>query len=389
MGSALNIISSVKMTLRQYVFGCYKTYSTSQFQSASKKKIKFQTELLAIFRVYQFCGFSPFPIPFDVNQKPSKSNQYKWLIYNGILAIFFAILVLRNIISYKIFLQDNETQMLMYLNFIVISLMRWLATIIAIESILNSKQQKKFIQKLETIDNIFLNTLNIKPNYKRMRYVSLIWLAIWLIKSVILIAFVMADVIRDDITDWEKFMWFLLTMPLLLTAMRYFQIIQYIRWIGYRCEMINIRLNAIYESTNRLNTGRKIVKTKNSGTRQDKTISFINGDDGIYNDIVSLRQIFHILWECTKLLNKSFRWSLLLLIATSFFVIVVNYYRILVWLLIDGYSENSELVLMYFIWTTGHVFYYIQLSSTCYNVLQQVNKESSLKEPLFFLLTIK
>lgn len=332
--------------------------------------MKFQQELLSIFRVYQFCGFAPFPLPLDMKKSKSTPGQNKWYIYNGIIVIFFAALVLHNMISIKTYLEGSDAQMLTYLSFIVISLVRLLAVAIAIESIINSKQQIKLLLKLENIDRIFMEDLSIKPNYKRMRRIAFFWLAIWLIKSVILITLVMADVMNADISEWDRFMWFILTIPVVISTIRYFQIIQYIRSLGYRFEMINTRLNDIFESTNRLNTS--VILTKKENTEHLEGENPCTIDDGIYEDIVSLRMIFHILWECTGQLNKAFRWSLLLLITTSFFVIVVNYYRTLVWLLIDRDKEETNIIVLYFFWSAAHVFCFINLSSICYNVLKQV-----------------
>lgn len=338
-----------------------------------------QKELISIFRVYQLCGFAPFPLQFNVTKEISKVRQYVWYIYNVIIIVFFGCLVLHNMISYKKFFEGDAARMISYLSFIVISLVRWMAVIIAIESILNSKQHKEFLSQLNDIDNIFMDDLRIKPNYKRMRCVALFWLAVWIIQSVILISFVLEDVMKSDISNWDKFMWFLLTIPIVISSVRYFQIIQYIQSIEFRFEMINTRLCELDESTNRLDTGEKL--TKNDITHGDNSGLIV---DRIYNEIVCLRQIYHILWQCTGQLNETFRWSLLLLIATSFFIIVVNYYRTLVWLLIDGDKEETEIIVLYFVWSGGHVFYFIKLSSTCHNVLQQVRISEKKHRTIFF-----
>lgn len=351
-------------------FVCGKTGKQRLIDQFRITEMDFQRELLPIFRVYQFCGFAPFPLPLDFSRTIPKRSQYKWYIYNGMIIIFFATLVLYNMISYQMFLDGSETKMLTYLSFIMISSVRWLAVVIAIESVLNGKQQVEFISKLCTIDDIFTKELGMKPNYKRMRCVAIFWLAVWFTKSSILTSIFLVDVIRGNISAWEKCFWFLVTIPLILSAIRYYQVTQYIAALGYRFEMINERLNYIYGSTKRLNTKDKLTKKEKS--TMNRTESTTSDNERIYDEIICLRNIYHILWECTGLLNKPFRWSLLTLIATSFFVIVVNYYRTLVWLLIDRHTDETSNIVMYFIWCSGHVFYFIKLSSTCHNVLQQV-----------------
>lgn len=325
----------------------------------------FIKEWLKIFRVYQFCGFAPFPIPFE-EASVRKKNQMKWYIYNGILVIYFGSLVVHNIVFYRVYFVGEKKDMLGYLSFMIISAVRTLAVIIAIESIQNVKQQISFLQQFETIDQIFLHDLGVRINYKKMRRVASFWLAIWLTKSFILVAMVLADIIREDTSVWNKILWFFLTVPLVTSVLRYFQIIDYIVTLGYRFELINARLNEINATTSRLSVSGKILK---SGICEPAARPI---DRGIYDEIVALRRIFHMLWENTFLMNAAFRWSNLLLIATSFVIILVNYYRILIWLFIKKDPAELEKVIVFTIWSSGHAFYFIKLANTCHHILQEV-----------------
>lgn len=111
-------------------------------------------------------------------------------------------------------------------------------------------------------------------------------------------------------------------------------------------------------STNRLSIGENSAKKMNT-------------DGKIYDQIVSLRQIYHNLWENTGQFNNTFKWSLLLMIGTSFVTIVVNFYRTLVWLITPS-EADIEVIILFFVWSAGHTFYFIRLSSACNNVSQQV-----------------
>lgn len=328
--------------------------------------MEFTREFLAIFRMYQFCGFAPFPISIN-GKKPSDSNgQTKWYIYNGFLIIYYGAVVLHNIMSYEEFLAGNTREMLTYLSFTIITAVRVLTLLISIESIVNRKQQIQFLQQLNSIDRIFNDELSVQMNFKKMRLIAFFWLAIWLTKSFILISMVLADIIREDSTVWNKILWFFLTLPLVVSVLRYFQIIHYIQSLGDRIEMINTQLNEIYINLNRLSESAKDLSQKDRRPTDRAEVKIIR------DKIVALRRIFHILWENTILLNRTFRWSLLLLIATSFVIILVNYYRVLVWLLINRDPEQIEFVSLFTIWSSGHAFYFIKLSSTCHQISQKV-----------------
>lgn len=324
----------------------------------------FTREFLGIFRMYQFCGFTPFPLPINGTKSSDKNGQSKWFIYNGALIILFSAVVLHNILSYREFLMGDSREMLTYLSFVIITAVRMSMLLISIESIANRKQQIQFLQQLNAIDRIFREEVGVQMNFKKMRRIAFIWLAIWLTKSFILVAMVVADVIMEDSTVWSKLLWLILTVPLVISVLRYFQIIHYIQSLGYRIEAINTQLNDIYVNLNRLSETVSPEKNRRLINRTE--------EQEIRDKIVALRRIFYVVWRCSILLNRAFRWSLLLLIATSFVIILVNYYRVLVWLLIDRDLKQIEQVILFTIWSTGHAFYFIKLPNTCHQISQKV-----------------
>lgn len=325
--------------------------------------MKFIKVLLPIFRVYQIFGFAPFPIPFDAEKGISRKDQRKWLIYNGILIIYLTVMVSYNIFAYQEFLCENKTEpMLSYLSFLIVTTVRGLAIVITIESIVNSKEQVKFWQRLNSIDRIFRDEIGVEQDYEKLRRTAFIWLAVWFVQITSVMAIVLVDIFGDDSESfWSKLMVILYALPLPVTAMRYYQIIQCIAYLSHRFQMINKRLETIYSGTNRLSTGEKQLKKKITNSTENKT----------YDEIVTLRRIYHILWENTAELNNTFKWSLLLMIGTSFVIIVVNFYRTLVWL-ITPTETDIEGIILYFVWSSGHTFFFIRLASTCYNTLQEV-----------------
>lgn len=338
---------------------CYFTLSTALKRKIPILKMELQKQLLPIFRIYQSSGFAPFTIPLDhANQK------VKWFIFNGLLTAWLAALVVHDIISYKRFFEDEKSMMISYLSFMIITVMRVVALAIAIESFLERNQQIAFLNQFDRINRLFTNDLGVIIDYKKIRRKAYISMTLWMLQLTTLTVLILMDIIFEDVGIWTKIWWFSNTFPLFLPSTRYFQIIHYMQLLGICFDIINTRLDEFqchnknyYGSIdyNRLN----VIGTRKSNAEQ------------MYNDIVTMRRIYHHLWENTEQLNKMFRWSLLLLIGASFFIIVVNFYRTLYWILTPDPS-NLDTIITYFIWSIVHMFHFINLSSICYNISQQV-----------------
>lgn len=328
--------------------------------------MEFLKVLLPIFRIYQLCGFSPFSIPFDAKQPTQRGGQIKWQIYSGILIIYLIVLVIFNVASYQTFLDAKPSEMITYLNFGMIIGMRVLAVAVVVESALKSKQQQIFLQKLGNIVDILNQELGIGCDYKNMRLTAFIWITVWIVQNAIIMSAILVEVFGDYASNWERIKWILYTVPLIVSALKYYQITHYIDSLRFFFNIINVKLDKINANQNRLNIKDKVIKEPSEPIKKPS-------ENEIFNEIVSLRRVYHILWECTTHLNYTFQWSLLLLIGASFIIIVVNYYRTLVWIIASNGTETEAIVIVtVFFWSVGHTFYFIKLSSTCYNVCDEV-----------------
>lgn len=317
--------------------------------------MELQKELLPIFRIYQSSGFAPFTIPINGQNKGSK-----WYISSGLLTIWLLALFVFDISSYKLYFENEKSMMISYLSFIIITLMRVVAFVIVLESFVERKQQINFLKQVDRIERLFTEELSVSFEYKKIRRNAYIWMTIFLLQLTILTSLILVDIVNvDDISIWMKMWYIFCTFPLFLPSTRYFQIIHYMQLLKFCFEMINMQLTEFQCQSNRLSMN--VKRKENSNKFEGK----------IYDDIVTLRRIFHVLWECTEQINKMFQWSLLLLIGSSFFIIVVNYYRTLYWLLTPNPSKMDS-VITYFIWSLIHTFHFISLSSICYNISQQV-----------------
>lgn len=312
--------------------------------------------LLPIFHVYQICGFAPFSMQFD-----AKTKHRMVFIYTGFLIKCLAIFVAYNIFVYKTFFEEENSQMLSYLTFLILISVRIVGVVITIESLVNRREHLDWLIKLNQIDQMFAEQLKIGLNHKQIRRNGYIWLVVWLIQISICFLMVLVDILQDNSSVWLKIVWIICIIPLFLPTFRYFQIIHYIQLLEFVLATINKQLKAFYTRSNRLDV-----------SKRSKNPNFVSNEDEIYDRIVLLRKIYHMLWESTVKLNKIFQFSLLLLIGSSFLNILVNYYRTLYWLLSTTAPESTQLVIAYFYWSIGHTFYFIILSNTCYNISQQV-----------------
>lgn len=192
-----------------------------------------------------------------------------------------------------------------------------------------------------------------------MRWTRNIWTIIWFSHIILVCVLRFIDISSRNIVIWTKIGQTIFSLLISILAIRYLQIIQYIQLLGVRFELINLRLEEINSCKFRLNT-------------RDSNFS----EENVYNEIVSLRKMYHILWANTRESNIFFKWSLLLLIAGSFIITVVNYYQILVWLLFYKsipVEKKLNFYGIFMIWTIGQTFYIVSLTSICHNVSQQVN----------------
>lgn len=313
-----------------------------------------QKELLAVFRIYQFSGFAPFTIPVtEPNQKR------KWFISIGLLAVYLAALVVNDMITYKRFFEDEKSKLISYLSFLIITAMRVVALVNVCESFVERNQQIAFLQQFDRMDQLFSEELGMSFDYKKIRRSTYIWMGMWMFQLIILTGLILVDILAERPSIWMVFWLLILTLPLFLPSTRYSQIIHYIQLMEFCFEMINTKLDEFQCQTNRLNVNDKRTKISNQFDRP------------IYDDIVAMRRIYHILWQSSVQLNNMFRWSLILLIGASFFSIVVNYYRSLYWLLAPN-SSSFESVITFFIWSIVHSFHFITLSSVCHNISKQV-----------------
>lgn len=333
--------------------------------------MKYIKHLFAIFRTYQLCGFSPFPLSFDRNhiwgaKHSSDKRHQRWLIYSYSLLVTLFLLVVCNFVYHEIHSDTRVSTMLNYLTFLMFSTMRMLAVFVVFESLLTRNRQMQFLYLLNDVDEILTKDLAVTLDYRRLRQSGLLWLIFWLIKltSLQTMIFVMRYGRTRSVLSVLLSLWY--TIPLFISSMRYYQVTHYIELLGYRFKLLSNYANSI--------CGRKYeIKYKIQTLMSKADHSKRNSD--VYNEVVRMRRIHHHLWRATICLNSSFRWSLLLSIGCSFVIVLVNNYRSLLYALSkpdDRAKFGGSSIIIFITWAVFHSIYFVKLSSNCYNVLRKV-----------------
>lgn len=329
--------------------------------------MKYIKLMFAIFRTYQLCGFSPFPLPFDSKSNHSLDKRHRrWLIYSYSLLVTLFLLVVCNFVYHEIHSDTRVSTMLNYLTFLMFSAMRMLAVFVVFESLLTRSRQTQMLYLLNDVDEILSKDLVITLDYRHLRRSSLYWLIFWLIKLTALqtMIFIMRYGQTRSILSVLLSLWY--TVPLFISSLRYYQVTHYIELIGYRFKLLS---NYAYSIC-----GRKFEIKPKIQTLRSKEDNFKRNND-LYDEVVRIRRIYHNLWQATIFLNSSFRWSLLLSIGCSFVIVLVNSYRSLLYALSkpdDRAKFGGDSIIIFFIWAVFHSIYFVKLSGSCYNVLRKV-----------------
>lgn len=246
-----------------------------------------------------------------------------------------------------------------------------MAPIIVFESMAKRSQQITFLNSIENIDQLLLNSIHVKANTKPEKVKSIVWMVIWLLKVtallLILLTFIFIYYSKSQTDPVASMFFFFATMPVAVSSIRYYQVIFYINLIGHRFQLINEYLLKVLSPIKDAES-----KEDDINFKMDIITSNPLPPPEFFKEIVLIRVIFFQLWQTTTIINKLFRWSLLLAIGNSFGIIVINFYRLLVYVLKPNFA--IEEVVIPFLWAIYNTLYFVILSNSCHNVLEKVKK---------------
>lgn len=337
-----------------------------------QRHLHFVTALLPIFRIYQLFGFTPFSIPpnertfLSGSEAETKTTNHKWSIYGKVLFVLLFALAISSMFSDSTYVVDRASRMLNYMSFLMVISVRLLAAVVVIESIAARSEQSLFLTNLDGIDRLLRQKFGQTVDQLKTRNTTIFWIIFWVIKVIALQIFVVLTSQVLDKKGVHKYLWLLYVFPMAFSSIRYYQLIHYVEMIELRLKALNQRLIDICVTQKRVNTNSAIsIQLSQFGSRPDRKL---------IDDIVLLRIIYNRLWEACGSMNTSFRWTLLLSVGSSFVIIVVNFYRSLVFLLTSSSMNTIDDIIMFFVWSVFHTLYLMKISKACADTINQVSK---------------
>lgn len=335
-----------------------------------QRHLHFVKVLLPIFRVYQFCGLAPFTIPPNSRTFLSESTtdtekiNHKWASYARVLFCLLFAVAMSSMFTDSTYVVDEASRMLNNMSFLMVLSVRMLAAVAVIESLVAKSEHSHFLTNLDGVDRMLRQKFGQVVDQSKTRSSTILWIILWIGKVIALQMFVVLTSQVLACKGNDKYLWLVYAVPMALTSIRYYQLIHYAELIGLRLSALNQHLIGICATVQRgsTNSSLSIQLSQFGGQRERKLI----------DDIILLRIIYNRLWEASGSMNSSFRWTLLLSVGSSFVIIVVNFYRSLVFLFTSRSSNTIDDNIMFFIWSLFHTLYLMKISKACAEAVDQV-----------------
>lgn len=335
------------------------------------KSTTFMTVLLPIFRVYQLCGFAPFAMPpftrsfLEKSKAKVQQDNHRWAVYAKLLCAILFLAAVISMFTDNTYVVDKASRMLNYMGFLMVMSVRLLAATVVVESIMGTHEQINFLSILDSVDRMLQQRIGQLVDSAKTKTTTIWWIVFWVLKIIALQSFIVftSHVLQDK--GALKFVWLLYIIPMAMSSIRYYQLINYVEMIGLRFVALNQHLNNMCDTVKRVNTNSTFsIQLNHSGAQRDKKL---------VEEIILLRVIYNQLWEASASMNTSFRWTLLLSIGSSFMIIVVNLYRSLVYLLTTSTQNTLDDIIMFFIWSMYHILYLMKISKACAETIDEVH----------------
>lgn len=235
-------------------------------------------------------------------------------------------------IKYKFFVDTdiNQMNLAMAINVVQICSMHFLEMAILIEAFVKAHQEEKLTRNLLEIDSILINQFNIDLKTSELRRSEIKRLFTW----ICIFAFISGFYLQI-LYYTEHFGYSLSYIPSLFTAsLTYFQIIIWVDLIRYRLHILNrlIRDQDCQEIMKKSKTDRlkdiplQIVVNHDDQSRNDKSNYDKNYDEQIFEHFWIFDDLYHRLWIQTDLVNKRYKFSLVLNIGNDFILLVSQLY---------------------------------------------------------------
>lgn len=314
--------------------------------------MKFLATILLPFRIWQIFSLVPFGLISEklYLNKASNLHYYSMASLAVHIAALFHGLIIQN------FYVPNEGEVYtQYNEIITLGLMRFIACVIVLESILNRKTQFTVLEMINQIDLNLKCKLRIKINYKRQQFHynigTLLWLLVFGVSDT-------AILVYAHVKGEEKFkmFWLFYSIPFIICGLQYQRLAYYATLLRQRYQLLNeflLNICSIQEA-HQIESESLDMKPKHSTL--DPLITTTQVRD--------FRNIYQQLYEASVCVNDIFWWSLPLCILSDFHKLLVNTYLIFAMFLVQSSGDDAIVGVL---WGICNVINLLLVSHACHS----------------------
>lgn len=313
----MNILCNFRQTLQ--------SYRLCESIGSFLKQMLFRTILAPIHRIFQWSGLSPFLLVAKKCKLFGRSDSFGFTTLTSVNLLLNLIVGAQNVIQTDYNVTRSFDRLIIYGDLLMGLILRVHAITVLIECYAKRSIQSKLLAKFDEIGNIFAGRLNTRSNKRQLRRRFKKFIAIWLVK---LAAFSLVMLLGPKYTfEWSNvYNLIVVLIAFYASALSYAQWLVYVDAIRYNIERMNVCLVKMRDAQR--------IEWFPTDCHIVRVVGAVSVDTlDAYDRLVQLRRCFYKTWQATALINRCFRWSLLIGISNGVFNVVFSVYSILYGLL--------------------------------------------------------
>lgn len=313
-------------------------------------------------RVWQILAFAPIGVAKKL-LLPTKNTK---LYYYAIVAMLIHVISLvLSLIFSSTYIDWSDNSISKFDDFLAMVIVRTSSCIIVGEAIFKLNKNIDFLKQIIRIDFILCRKLQIRIDYKKYQFRNNLITAIWICGLLFCLTSILITMHElgkaTDVRFWSFYIG-----PLIVYSMNYHRMVMYVFVIRRRYQFLNqfIEKICMLQEKSMLKKPFDQLSKKEVFLNDSLAVQLISE-----SQIKDIRNIYHLLYEATEIVNELFLWSLPLGIAIDFHRLLVNVFFIFaVWLL----NSNWIVLIIAISWGCLNAAHIIMLSHACHTTSKEV-----------------
>lgn len=309
--------------------------------------VTYLESIQSVHRFFQIFGFSPFSLRLKTALKQSNKNL-PLLCYSSLFVLLAASAFGYGVAETIKYLSTTKVTLYVCTDIVLTSGLRIIVTIMFIESMVKYSSQIELLNAFYEIDQYFMTKLSVDMNYtlikRKLILKHLQWSSLYVCTEMGIIALA----VSNSELPWTFGLLFV--FPFMVTTAKYLQIVIFVTMLDYRLKKLNNTIRKIHvDEVNENQYLRHRSKRKNYTKRFDENI--------VLSKIFVLWNIYNRLYDCSKILNYYFQWSLSMNVSLDFLSIVTNLY----YFFKQIFGKTLNFPPSFFVFSTIGLFHIIRL----------------------------